>query len=184
MEKLTSIEFVDCRDTHPGIEGIDYCYMFISGHQNRAVRTKTPEGWPREAFYDADKDVIHIISYDSTNTAYLLESSVRLGRTMERHESKMTVAEIKVEIGNESANSMQEIVEMLSKKLAYTAEGFAPRPVVKFEHMNPTFEHDDVLATGRGARGMSEKKRAKIRTLLAQDPVDKDELPDGMLTLT
>lgn len=184
MEKLEKIEFHTGGDVPLDSPGVGFQFLMARSARHAAVRTRSKKGWPREGYRDRDKtkDNIHFISYDSGNQVYLLETAVRIGKGYQRQESSLTVAELKTRLGDEVAGSMEQIVEILAEELAYNGEGFAPRPTLELERSNRRLDHNDPLSKGRGAVGLSEEKRAMMRALLAQDPVEKNDLPKGVLT--
>jgi hypothetical protein len=184
MEKLENIEFHTGGDVPLNSPGVGFQFLMARSARHAAVRTRSKKAWPREGYRNRDKtkDNIHFISYDSGNEVYLLETAVRIGKGYQRQESSLTVAELKVRLGSDAAGSMEQIVESLAEDLAYSDEGFAARPVLELERSNRRLAPDDPLSKGRGAEGLSEENRAMIRALLTRDPVEKDDLPKGVLT--
>lgn len=184
MEKLDKVEFHTGGEVTLDSPGVGFQFITAKSVRHAVVRTRSKKGWPRECYRDKDKskDNVHFISYDSGNQVYLLETAVRIGKGYQRQEASLTVAELKVRLGDGAAGSMERIVEILSEDLAYSDEGFAPRPALELERSNRRLDPDDPLSKGRGAAGLSEENRAKIRALLTQDPVEKNDLPDGILT--
>jgi len=181
MNKASKIDFYDCQEQFPDIPGFDYCAIVVDGIQQRAIRTKSKKGWPRESFIDPKTGEIHIISYDSGAKEYILESGIRVGKGFERQEARMTVKKIKEAMGKERADSMLEVVEALIANLTYNSEGFADKPVVELERQNPAIDPKDPIAKARGAHALPPEKRDVLRKLMAQDPVEKKDLPPGMM---
>jgi len=187
MEKLENVEFHDGGVKVPESSGDGFQFVVAKSIRSISVRTRSKEDWPRECYRDRDKskDNIHFISYEASSDSYLLETAVRIGRGYQRQEAKMTVDDIKARNDGSNPDSTSHIVEIMSGDLAYSKEGFAPHPELPaLERSNAPLEPDDPLSKGRGARGLSEEKRALLRTMLAQDPVEKNDLPEGVLTLT
>jgi hypothetical protein len=176
------IEFVE--DPRGGGDPGDHSFLLPEKKRRCAFRTRSRQEWPREAFIDKEADNLHIISFDADRGKYLLESAIRLGMSYERQETEWAVEEVKDQLGGE-VESTQQVVELMADDLTYVVDAFPPdEPVAPPARSNPPLDKDDILFGIRGARGLNEEKRAIIRTLLAQDPVEKNDLPEGVLTLT
>jgi hypothetical protein len=195
MNKLQNVEFHDSHGPEGPVEG--FSFLIVIGLPNKSVRTKSERSWPREAYHETvkrsldkkgreipGKDILHFISYDADSKSYLLESAVRIGKGHQRQEAKMTVDEIKAEMPD-GPESMPKIVEILATRLAYTSEGFPERPVYdKPKPGNRLIDPKDVLASCPRAACLSDEHREAVRRLVAADPIEKKDLPDGVLTLT
>lgn len=195
MKKLQSAEFHDSQGPNGPVEGCSF--LLVKSMPNQSVRTKSSKGWPREVYHEVvartqdkegkeieGKNILHFISYDSDNKSYLLESAVQIGMGYQRQEAKMTVDEIRKSLAD-SPDSMAKIVEVLSANLAHTDEGFPKKPVFdKPKPSNRQIEKDDVLAPCRQAVCLSEEHREIVRNFIASDPIEKKDLPDGVLALT
>lgn len=195
MNKLENVKFHDSLGIDGPVEGSSF--LVADGMLNRSVRTKSTRDWTREAYSESvargvdekgreieGKEIIHFISYDPDGQLYLLESAVRIGKGYQRQEAKITVEDLTPLIPNEGG-STEDIVRELAAQLTYVGEGFAEKPAYEHrEYRSSPIAPDDVLATGRGALYLSDEHREIVRQFITADPIEKKDLPDGVLTLT
>lgn len=184
MKKMQKVEFHDSRAPDGATEG--FSFLVADGEFTRSVRTLSKKGWPREAYHETseDTDTVHFISYDSNDKSYFLESAVRIGKGQRREEARMTVDEIRAKLSGEAPDSMESIVTVLAEELDYSGEGFVERPTFELKPGNRPIDPDDVLASGHGAVCLCDEHREIVRQFIASDPVEKKDLPEGVLTLT
>jgi hypothetical protein len=188
MKKLSKIDFDHSKEILKGHEGsiegldkFDYRFMVVDKLTSLTIRTRSEKGWMRDAFLDQEKRTLHILSYDPRGKVYLLESAVPVGSGYERREASMSVEEIKA-ASDGGPGSIEDIVGLLSESLEYSSEGFEYRPTPKLERIGSPLDPDDPLSKGRGAQFLNEAQRDALRNLMAQDPVERDDLPKGMMT--
>ena len=171
------IEF--CVDPLGGGEPEDHSFLAPEGKRRCLLRTRSRQEWPREAFIDKEADNLHIISFDADGGKYLLESAVRLGMGYERQEAEWTVEEVEGQLGEE-VESTQQVVELMADDLTYVVDAFPPdEPVDPPVRSNPRIDKDDMLFSIRGARGLNETRREKIREMIRKGPVTQQALPAG-----
>jgi len=192
FKKIHEVEFCKCPDIGgKPVEGL--AALTSPKFPGRMLRTRSEESWNRECYLETlprhfdeegrevpGRSNLHFISYNASNLSYILETSVRIGKGYERQESVMTVDELKSAIP-EGPASMVDVVRAMSDQLEYSSENWAPYPEFKAERETSPLDPDDPLRSGRGAEYLPESKRDVLRKMLAADPVDKKDLPEGVL---
>jgi len=193
FEKIQDFDYRKTSDIN-GKKIKGFAFIIANKFPQRSVRTRSKKGWPKEVYLETlkkhtddegrevpGKDNLHFISYNSRRKEYLLETAVRIGKGFERQEAKMTVDELKAEMAD-GPDSMIDVIRVLSGKLEYNDKGWAKHPVVELEETRAPLAPDDPLKAGRGAELLSEAQRAVLRQMLKQDPVEREDLPEGVLT--
>ena len=162
----------------------DHSFLAPEGKSRCLIRTRSRQEWPREAFIDKEADDLHIISFDADGGKYLLESAVRLGMGYERQEAEWTVGEVEGQLGEE-VESTQQVVELMVDDLKYVTDAFPPDPPrgKSPPRSNPRIEKGDILFGIRGANGINESQRKKIREMIRRGPVTQDALPAGSVKI-